>query len=525
VAATPTPHASELGAGADSGARAATGRTEGPGPAVAAKIKRHLRMALPAINVLEASVTYVFLTYVVPIPGPAPPAAARGPELIATAGLVGLGWLACDRWGAYTLRPVYDWLLESRAPTADERRRTLRLPLLCAGQVLALWVVAAVASCVLDLALGGSAVAGLLVAVMIVLGGLVASALTYLSTERIMRPATALALGFEPPTRPLVPGIGVRIFLAWEFGTAVAVAGAVVVAVAYLTGAGMSAQRMAATVIFLGAFALTVGLGALLVAIRSVADPVREMRRAMKRVEAGETDVSVAVDDGSEVGLLQAGFNRMMAGLRERDRVRDLFGRHVGEDVARSALAREPEMGGELRDASVLFVDVLGSTQFTALHDPREVVEILNRFFGIVVEVVTLHGGWVNKFEGDAALCVFGAPTEHPDAAGAALAAGRELARRLGAELDGIEAAIGLSAGQIIAANIGAAQRFEYTVIGDPVNEAARLTELAKTRAPRLLASESIIRRASDPEARRWEFREPVALRGRSEATQIASPA
>ena len=59
------------------------------------------------------------------------------------------------------------------------------------------------------------------------------------------------------------------------------------------------------------------------------------MRSAMRRVEAGDTDVSVPVDDGSEVGLLQAGFNRMVAGLRERDRVRDLFGRHVGEVVAR----------------------------------------------------------------------------------------------------------------------------------------------------------------------------------------------
>src|SRR5581483_2549946 len=86
------------------------------------------------------------------------------------------------------------------------------------------------------------------------------------------------------------------------------------------------------------------------------------------------------------------------------------------------------------------FVDVIGSTSLAARRDPREVVTTLNRFFGIVVEVVTLHGGWVNKFEGDAALCVFGAPSEHPDAAAAALAAGRELRRRLRAELEGVAA-------------------------------------------------------------------------------------
>lgn len=244
----------------------------------------------------------------------------------------------------------------------------------------------------------------------------------------------------------------------------------------------------------------------------------------MRRVEAGDTDVSVPVDDGSEVGLLQAGFNRMVAGLRERDRVRDLFGRHVGEVVAESALGREVERGGELREAAILFVDVVGSTAFAAERDAREVVDTLNRFFEIVVERVTLYGGWVNKFEGDAALCVFGAPTEHPDPASAALAAGRELRRRLSRELDGIEAAIGLSAGRVVAGNIGAADRYEYTVIGDPVNEAARLTDLAKRSPSRLLASEAILSRAGTREAGRWDFGEPVVLRGHSASTRVAAP-
>jgi class 3 adenylate cyclase len=160
----------------------------------------------------------------------------------------------------------------------------------------------------------------------------------------------------------------------------------------------------------------------------------------------------------------------------------------VGEEVARAALARGLELGGELRDASVLFVDVIGSTPFASTRDPREVVETLNRFFGIVVEVVTLHGGWVNKFEGDAALCAFGAPAEHPDSATATLAAARELRSRLSLELDALDAAIGVSAGPVVAGNIGAANRYEYTVIGDAVNEAARLTELAKGESSRVLA-------------------------------------
>jgi adenylate cyclase len=281
---------------------------------------------------------------------------------------------------------------------------------------------------------------------------------------------------------------------------------------------------MAATVIFLGAIALAVGLVTLLVAIRSVAHPVRGLREAMARVEAGDTEVRLPVDDGGEVGLLQAGFNRMVVGLRERDHVRDLFGRHVGEEVARSALARGLELGGELRDAAVLFVDVIGSTPFASTRDPREVVETLNRFFGIVVEVVTLHGGWVNKFEGDAALCAFGAPAEHPDAATTALAAARQLRGRLRLELGALDAAIGVSAGPVVAGNIGAANRYEYTVIGDAVNEAARLTELAKGEPSRLLASEAIVSRAGAHEAKGWNMGEPVLLRGRPRPTRVAVP-
>jgi adenylate cyclase len=214
----------------------------------------------------------------------------------------------------------------------------------------------------------------------------------------------------------------------------------------------------------------------------------------------------------------------MVRELSERQRMRDLFGRYVGEDVARRALERGTELGGQERDVAVLFVDLVGSTQLAATRPPGEVVSLLNEFFRVVVDSVQNHGGFVNKFQGDAALCIFGAPIEHPDASGAALTASRELHDELVAVLGQIEFGIGVSAGRAIAGHIGAQARFEYTVIGDPVNEAARLTELAKLEEGHVLASAIAVSGALDAEALCWQVGEIVELRGRTAPTQLARP-
>jgi adenylate cyclase len=152
------------------------------------------------------------------------------------------------------------------------------------------------------------------------------------------------------------------------------------------------------------------------------------------------------------------------------------------------------------------------------------VVHLLNEFFRVVVDVVDRHHGFVNKFVGDAALAIFGAPLNRPDAPTAALATARELRAALRA-VAGLDIGIGVSAGLAVAGNIGAANRFEYTVIGDPVNEASRLTELAKDHAGRVLAAGSALYFADEDEQRRWELGGDVQLRGRRRKTHLAWPA
>ncbi len=173
---------------------------------------------------------------------------------------------------------------------------------------------------------------------------------------------------------------------------------------------------------------------------------------------------------------------------------------------------------------AVLFVDLAGSTRLAETRPPGEVVGLLNAFFGVVVDAVTRHDGWINKFEGDAALAVFGAPVELPDAAACALSAARELGARLAADVPQVTAGIGVSAGSVVAGYIGAEQRFEYTVIGDPVNEAARLSDLAKASPGSVLASAAVLESAASSETSHWEIGRSVILRGRTRPTRLAIP-
>ena len=173
---------------------------------------------------------------------------------------------------------------------------------------------------------------------------------------------------------------------------------------------------------------------------------------------------------------------------------------------------------------AVVFIDIIGSTQLVTTQPPAEVVAVLNRFFTIVVEEVDRHCGLVNKFEGDASLAIFGAPNRLDSPEDSALAAARCIAERLANEMSDLEAGIGVAAGHVVAGNVGARERFEYTVIGEPVNEAARLCELAKSHTGRLLATADAIEGASENERAHWSLGDTVTLRGHERPTRLGSP-
>ena len=412
------------------------------------------------------------------------------------------------------------WVLEQRPPSSKEQRATLRVPVLVANLHLLDWGLAVAGfAAVNSVVSGGFALAVLLAGV---LGGVLTAGYSYLLAEFTMRPLSARALASGPPPgRLLMPGVRTRVLFAWFLGSVVPVLGMLLVALGSLAGPDVEPTRFAVSVLALGGIVLVVGPMVLRLAARATADPVRGLRAAVERVEQGELDVEVPVYDTSDVGQLQAGFNRMTAGLRERERLRDLFGRHVGPEVVEVALAGGLRLGGEVREVAVLMVDLVGSTTLAATRPAEEVVELLNRFFAVAVEVAEEHGGLVNQLQGDAALVVFGAPTAHPDPAAAALRAACALVGRLTAVPE-LKAGVGVSFGPVVAGNIGAEQRHAYTVIGDAVNEAARLTEVAKA-LPRCIAASSRVVDAAGAEG--WVRHDTVVLRGRTEPTEVMTPA
>ncbi|MEA2480810.1 MAG: adenylate cyclase [Thermoleophilaceae bacterium] len=471
---------------------------------------------------IGAVVVFVFLTAILPAPSGTPSQDAIPLNFVVFVLYMALALGVGAKYGRGMLDRRLDWLQNDREPDAAEQQATLRLPfdqMLLPGLG---WAGAAILFGLLNTRYSGEL--GFRVATTIVMGGLTTCALFYLLGERTLRGVAARALATGPPLRPVAPGVVARSVIAWTLATAIPVGGIGLVAFGVIQGDTPNNDATAWSVVFLAVATIVSGIVTTVAAARSVAEPIRSVRAGLARIAAGDADVEVEVYDASEVGLLQAGFNQMAAGLRERERLRDLFGRHVGVDVARRALEGDIKLGGELRDAAVLFVDIVGSTRLASETEPEHVVEMLNEFFAVVVEVVEANDGWVNKFEGDAALCIFGVPTGDERCVTNALAAARELAQRLGA--DGLPAAgIGVSAGSVVAGNVGAPHRLEYTVIGDPVNEAARLTELAKDEPQRVLASEAALTAADDDESARWELGDAVQLRGRTQSTKLARPA
>lgn len=411
-------------------------------------------------------------------------------------------------------RAVYfGWLDTGRKPTPEEARRLLRLPVAITARALALWLPGVIIASIVFSQLARDNDPAV-TAALFTLGALESAAVTFLIVDRLIRPTIPVVAGVLGPTMHWSSSVLVRVVVTWVVAAALPLLMLIVV----LADPAADPHDRVRAGIYLSAVGIGVGALATAFLARAVAAPMRTLRRALDRITRGELDVRVPVGSTSEVGRLENSVNELAANLRERERMRDVFGRHVGAEVAERALAGGLDLTGDVRVVSALFVDVTGSVALSTGLPPQEFVAKLNRLLSTVVAATEENNGLVNKFEGDAALCVFGAPIALRDNATPALRAARRIRDEVIATGE-LDIGIGVARGLVFAGDVGSDTRLEFTVIGDAVNEAARLTTEAKEAPRRILVSAAVIDAAAAHERAKWELYENIQLRGMSEPT------
>jgi adenylate cyclase len=244
--------------------------------------------------------------------------------------------------------------------------------------------------------------------------------------------------------------------------------------------------------------ALTLGYGVPITvgaAFSPSLQPVRDLAAGTERVAAGDYSQRLPVVQDDDLGALAASFNRMQAGLAERQRLQAAFGTYVDPVLAARLLEQGDDIfTGERREVSVMFVDIRDFTPFAEANTAEDTVARLNALFEIVVPAVVDAGGHVNKFLGDGALAVFGAPNDLADHAEAAVTAAVLIHRLVADRFDGaLRIGIGINTGLVIAGTIGGAGKLEFTLIGDTVNVAARVEQLTKTTGDAILLTQQCV--------------------------------
>lgn len=240
---------------------------------------------------------------------------------------------------------------------------------------------------------------------------------------------------------------------------------------------------------YVGLVALTLATVIALILSRGLAQPVRALVAATARVSRGDYDTRVYVKSKDEIGQLATAFNDMTHGLMLKEKYRGVLDKVVSREVANEMLKGEITLGGELREVTTLFADVRGFTSMSESMPPQEVVALLNDIMEHAEGAVVAEGGVVDKYVGDEIMAIFGAPVARGDdvmrAIRAALRMQEEVAninseRRTRSQPE-FGLGIGINTGTVVAGNMGSARRLNYTVLGAPVNLAARLCSIARS--------------------------------------------
>lgn len=284
---------------------------------------------------------------------------------------------------------------------------------------------------------------------------------------------------------------------------------------------------------------ITLGLAIILVYVflivrwtaEDMIKPLLTLSGSLKQVEEEDFSLRFPVTSSNEIGKLTLGFNRMLQGLEERNKIKHLFGQYLTAEVSQAILDGRVNLQGDRYDVTVMFTDIRNFTSMAEELTPEEVFQFLNEYLDAMIEVLVDHGGFIDKFLGDGILTVFGLPVRHQDharqALEAAVAMGKKLdevnARRREEGKSPIGIGSGLHTGPVIAGNVGSSRKLQFTVIGDTVNLASRIEGLNKAYGSSILLSRETWEHLSPEirDAHRFERLDQVEIRGKKESVTL----
>ena len=265
------------------------------------------------------------------------------------------------------------------------------------------------------------------------------------------------------------------------------------------------------------------GVAVLIFIPRGLLRQVRYLIDATRRIRHGDLEARAPVASDDELGELTLRFNAMADGLKEREFLREAFGKYVPRPVAAEILADRGLLEPQTATATILFTDIAGFTAITERLGSHRLVAALNEYFSLLVEVIERHRGVVTQFQGDAMLVVYNVPVEDPMHAIEAVTTALEIqaclqGRRFAGDVR-FETRIGINTGTVLAGAVGAADRLNYTVHGDTVNLAARLQELNKNYRTHILVADATRRLAGEG----FAFRrvDEAAIRGHAAPVEV----
>jgi len=482
-------------------------------------------------NLFGAVMAFIYFRFIDPI--------TSGPEVtwrdfvffaVAFTALTVVGARVGARWAAP--------MATGDRASPEVRRRALQLPWVMAGLTLANWMVAGVVFGVVGPLLAGwpltmPSAARAIIGITVV-GGVVTAVIVFFSVEHRWRhelpkffPSGDLSAVRGVPRLPvrrrllavfLLTSVGPLLLLglvAWRRGALAAADPA-------------SAAALLAEMVAIIAFLIVGGLLAVVrlswVVSDSVAAPLVGLTFAMARVERGDLDAQCPVVSNDEIGAATEGFNRMLDGLREREAIKETFGRYVTPEVRDEILAGRVTVEGEQREVTVLFADLRDFTPWVESTEPRQVVRDLNAYFAEMQYAIRAHGGLVLQFIGDEIEAVFGAPVTAPDHAARALRAALDMRARLIAYNTGrarpLRHGIGVHTGSVLAGAIGSPERVSYALVGDTVNLASRIQGLTKDVGTDILVSATTVRQL-DGGAAMLQALPAVRVKGRSVEVEV----